>query len=100
MLEENGGMMRSDGRGCAVLLLLGTLLPALLAGCAEGAPPPRLPTGPWQQLNNWDGQRDVAADPGRAAEPAEVTMPDTITSEAGGRTPSERRTSRPITARG
>jgi hypothetical protein len=56
MLEENGGMMRIDGRGCAVLLLLGTLLPALLAGCAEGAPPPRLPTGPWQQLNNWDGQ--------------------------------------------
>jgi hypothetical protein len=49
-------MMRIDGRGCAVLLLLGTLLPALLAGCAEGAPPPRLPTGPWQQLNNWDGQ--------------------------------------------
>jgi len=52
MLEENGGMMRTDGRGCAVLLLLA----ALLAGCAEGAPPPRLPTGPWQQLNDWGGQ--------------------------------------------
>jgi hypothetical protein len=37
---------------CAALLLL----TAVLAGCAEGASPPRLPTGPWQQLNNWDGQ--------------------------------------------
>jgi outer membrane biogenesis lipoprotein LolB len=32
------------------------LVAALLAGCAEGAPPPRLPTGPWQQLNDWGSQ--------------------------------------------
>jgi hypothetical protein len=49
---------KGEGKGkmriyrCAALLLL----TAVLAGCAEGAPPPRLPTGPWQQLNNWDGQ--------------------------------------------
>lgn len=37
---------------CAALLLVA----ALLGGCAEGAPPPRLPTGAWQQLNDWGGQ--------------------------------------------
>jgi hypothetical protein len=28
----------------------------LVAACAEGAPPPPLPHGPWAQLNNWGGQ--------------------------------------------
>ena len=31
-------------------------LSAFVAACAEGAPPPPLPHGPWAQLNNWGGQ--------------------------------------------
>jgi hypothetical protein len=36
--------------------LAALILSALVAACAEGAPPPPLPHGPWAQLNNWAGQ--------------------------------------------
>ena len=44
----------------------------LVAACAEGAPPPPLPHGPWAQLNNWGGQW-ATWQPTQAELPCEIT---------------------------